>query len=560
MLFCLVALTLAGLSTWANLDLTDARAALFMDEMIPFDNVKRILTAPSTEALGFAIADGGDHRYGRIFYNVSALVGWLPYRVAGDTGLIIAIRGTQSAMLIGAMVVISLSLLRTWGARALGLLAMACLPYTDYYLSQPKPEPGQLLCYALFLLFALRQKFAFGWHWLFLGLAFGAKISAAPFCAVAALLGLTHAWLFSAGWKRTFTGCATTALTFLTGWLIAIPMLAVPTRERLDAYIGWTFKATGHGFDDTRITALDWMKSLLAGGEVVRGAYPPWVAIGLLATSCLVLVLAFLGVRRRRIALREFLESQTGWMILVLAAALLIPIMLAVKRLWGFYLFPGQVFAIAALASIAEQWLAMPESSRWLVRVRRATLAMLTGLTLTACFYSGRLALQEYGRLAHRTSDPFYLRNMAVYESAIGILEPLAKVIAQGDGRPLDVVYDPFLFLPESDTNLNIQVFWAKDVGWKNKPSVLVLGRTWHLAYFLGEKPLPPETVADFRPLATAVEQFNSHVDPNPNVATNKPYQLVRWLGEDAAIIMRKDIAEKWRAMAENSSASNTKP
>jgi hypothetical protein len=46
-------LALAGLAaTWANLDFTGHRAALFMDEMIPSDNVKRILTAPSPGALG----------------------------------------------------------------------------------------------------------------------------------------------------------------------------------------------------------------------------------------------------------------------------------------------------------------------------------------------------------------------------------------------------------------------------------------------------------------------------------------------------------------------------
>ncbi len=185
--FWLTAAVLAVLGTWANLDLTDLRAGLFMDEVIPFDNIRRIITASSPEALGFAIADGGDHRYGRIFYNISALFGWLPYHLAGDPGLIIAIRSTQVALLIGAMVIFCLSLLRTWRVRVFALLAMACLPYTDYFLTQPKPEPTQLLWYALFMFFAVRRRFAFGWHWIFLGLAFGTKISAAPFCAAAAL-------------------------------------------------------------------------------------------------------------------------------------------------------------------------------------------------------------------------------------------------------------------------------------------------------------------------------------------------------------------------------------
>lgn len=549
-LFWLTAAVLAVLGTWANLDLTDLRAGLFMDEVIPFDNIKRIITAPSPEALGFAIADGGDHRYGRIFYNISAFSGWLPYRLAGDTGLIIAIRSTQVALLIGAMAIFCLTLLRTWGVRVFALLAMACLPYTDYFLTQPKPEPTQLLWYALFMLFAMRRRFAFGWHWIFLGLAFGTKISAAPFCAAAAMLALAHSWIYSAGWKRTLLGGATATFTFWVGWIIAIPMLALPTRERVSAYLGWTFKTTGHGTDDSRITILDWLKSLLKGGEVVGGAYPPWVAMSLFCTLLLVLAIALFSLWRRRIALRELLENQTGWLLLGLAAALLLPIMLAVKRLWGFYLYPGQIFAVVAVAAIAEQWLAAPEPPAWLKLSRRAALAALVALMLTGCFFSGRTALREYNRLAHRTSDPVYIRNLAVYESAVEVLTALGREYHRENGRPLEVVYDPFLFLPDRQPDWHVQPFWAADVGWEKNPPVLVIGRKWHLSYFLNEQPLPPVTAANYRDLATAVEKFQVHVERNPTVMSSKPYQLVRWFGDDAALVLRQDIAAKWRTLS----------
>jgi hypothetical protein len=549
-LFWLTAAVLAVLGTWANLDLSDLRAGLFMDEVIPFDNIKRIITAPSPEALGFAIADGGDHRYGRIFYNISALSGWLPYRLAGDPGLIIAIRSTQVALLVGAMAIFCLGLLRTWGVRVFALLAMACLPYTDYYLTQPKPEPTQLLWYALFMLFAVRRRFAFGWHWIFLGLAFGTKISAAPFCAAAALLAVAHSWIYSAGWKRTIIGGAKATFAFWVGWIIAIPMLALPTRERVSAYLGWTFKTTGHGTDDSRITILDWLKSLLTGGDVVGGAYPPWVAITLFSTVFLVLAIALFSLWRRRIALRDLFETQTGWFVLGLAAALLLPIMLAVKRLWGFYLYPGQIFAVVAVAGIAGQWLAAPEPPAWMKLSRRAALAALAALMLTGCYFSGRAALKEYNRLAHRTRDPAYIRNLAVYESAVEILTPLARKYSRENGRPLDVVYDPFLFLPDRKPDWNVQPFWFADVGWGKNPPVLVIGRKWHLSYFLREQPLPPATAANYRDLATAVEKFQIHVERDPTATSSKPYQLVRWFGDDAALVLRQDIAEGWRKLS----------
>lgn len=548
--FWLSAAVLAVLGTWANLDLADLRAGLFMDEVIPFDNIRRIITASSPEALGFAIADGGDHRYGRIFYNISALFGWLPYQLAGDTGLIIAIRSTQVALLIGAMVIFCLSLLRTWRVRVFALLAMACLPYTDYFLTQPKPEPAQLLWYALFMFFAVRRRFAFGWHWIFLGLAFGTKISAAPFCAAAAVLAVAHSWVYSAGWKRTIVGGATATFAFWVGWIIAIPMLALPTRERVSAYIGWTFKTTGHGTDDSRITILDWLKSLLTGGDVVGGAYPPWVAITLFSTVFLVLAIALFSLWQRRIALRDLFETQTGWFVLGLAAALLLPIMLAVKRLWGFYLYPGQIFAVVAVAGIAEQWLAAPEPPAWMKLSRRAALAALAALMLTGCYFSGRAALKEYNRLAHRTRDPAYIRNLAVYESAVEILTPLARKYSRENGRPLDVVYDPFLFLPDRQPDWNVQPFWFADVGWEKNPPVLVIGRKWHLSYFLREQPLPPATAANYRDLATAVEKFQIHVERDPTATSSKPYQLVRWFGDDAALVLRQDIAEAWRKLS----------
>ncbi len=64
------------------------------------------------------------------------------------------------------------------------------------------------------------------------------------------------------------------------------------------------------------------------------------------------------------------------------------------------------------------------------------------------------------------------------------------------------------------------------------------------------EKPLPPATGASYRDMATAVEQFHVHVEPDPTVTSSKPYQLVRWFGDEAALVLRQDIADKWRQLS----------
>lgn len=76
---------------------------------------------------------------------------------------------------------------------------------------------------------------------------------------------------------------------------------------------------------------------------------------------------------------------------------------------------------------------------------------------------------------------------------------------------------------------------------------MIVLGREWHLSYFLHEKPLPPATSANSAVFQAAEGKFAALVESNPATATDKPYQLVRWFGEDAALLLRRDLIEQWR-------------
>ena len=164
-------------TTKANLDLTQGRYALFMDERITFDGVKKLLHPESFLAFIDTVIDGKDHRYGRILWNVSALFSFLPEKIGGVSGQIIATRFTQAIIQLLAYSLLVFTFIQSWTLRGLAFLLLIVLPYTAYFATMPKPEPIQLFSLALFLAFSIRNQFRFGYYWVFLGLAFGAKVS-----------------------------------------------------------------------------------------------------------------------------------------------------------------------------------------------------------------------------------------------------------------------------------------------------------------------------------------------------------------------------------------------
>lgn len=185
------ALVVAGiLSIRANLDLINGRYVLFMDERLTFDGVKRILHPESLLMLIDQIIDGRDHRYGRILWNLSSLFSFIPELIWGDAGQIFATRMTQAIAQLAAFTILVFTFLRSWILRGLGLWTLIALPFTAYYAIMPKPEPLQILFLSVFLLLSFKHSLRFGYYWIFLGLAFGAKISVFTLIPFLILVGL----------------------------------------------------------------------------------------------------------------------------------------------------------------------------------------------------------------------------------------------------------------------------------------------------------------------------------------------------------------------------------
>jgi fucose 4-O-acetylase-like acetyltransferase len=547
----IIALLIAS-ATWANSDLIAGRPFLHMDEKLGFDGVKRILTAPSWSQFIWAITDGADHRYGRIFYNIAAVFAWLPFKIWGDQGLIIAVRSVQVASFVTATAILCSAVLRTWAGRSVAVLLILVLPYTDYYCTLPKPEPVQLLFYSLFCWFGVRRGFGFGWHWIFLGLAFGAKISAAPLIAIAGLVGLMRTVASNVSAKGMAVELAKSGITALAGWIIAIPMLLVPNKEHISAYLQWTFKATGHGSDDARVNIFSWLSSIF-GGEAVRGYFPGWIAISFAIAAVIIIAVSIPNLPRLKISIANN-QKWAPWIMLLFSTALTLPILLTVKRIWGFYLLPGQFLGVVALVGLTEGLVIYEQSSKARERFHRWITGAGAVVALVLVVFSLSSAMKSYHALAHRTTQAEFKSELATYDSNIIELERLYSAkSANGEDSPLQVAYDPFLFLPDSNRSYTIREFWGPFDQWNIGHQVIVLSRKSQLKYLLGEVPLPPPESASYAAWKEAQQLFVEKVDFEKN-DTTKPYRFVGWTSSDSALIINRELAQCRHATSETPS------
>lgn len=540
--------TLAGLATWANLDLTANRAFLFMDEMIPFDNVKRILAADSWHSFWWEVSDGGDHRYGRIFYNVSALFSDLPYRWYGDPGLIFGIRCTQVFLLLTSYVVLCRSLLRTWTARAVGMFTLGCLPFTSYYLMMPKPEPLQLLLLAYFFALSQKRHFALGGHWIILGLAFGTKISAAPICCLAGMTGLASAWLEHTRPWVLFKKAALSVGAFISGWLIAIPFLAVPSRDHFDQYLNWTFRATTHPADDASVNVLVWLRSLTDRTFAINYYLPKEIALPFAVTLICYVIFQIIVLLKLRPRLREMRFNRGAWILLGYSIALMVPIVFLVKRVWGLYLHTGEVFGAVALVAIAEKdFLLGDRQSIWKKLSWYGSCAMGASSLFACCGTFPRL-LNAFHTGANRTTLPAHIRQANIYQDVLPRLQAFALALRQQKlgHNPVLGYYDPALYLPSSELGMDVQPFWNHDINWKLGADFLVIGYVDNMDYLLGVRSLPPATSGRYLEIVKARDQFAASVDTQLQEHSSKPYCIAGWLQRDVVIIVKTELYDTW--------------
>ncbi len=545
----------------ANLDLSMGRYALFMDERITFDGVRAILQPANVQSFFFAITDGGDNRYGRILWTAMAAFSWIPELVFGEQGQIIAGRIWQTLLISASVVLLSLAVLRTWLSRILFAVVALCIPFGAYYSTMPKPEPLQLFFMSLFVFFAFRKPDSLlGKHWIFLGLAFGAKIATLPalvvFSAVALImdrsvdkarkahvsilatvlgLGLAVPLLLPASIFICLLGLAYQALDKankfkLTNYLIAdVTLLLVFLlifKGNTDTWIQSTFLSTTHGADQESVNFASWWEYL--NSEWIS----KWPALSL--TFAFVSVLLFLAplllINGKKL---NFIKQNLSAYTLVLAGtALNAAIMISAHRLWGFYLYPGFFLQIIAMFILMERFI-RPElelnlGSKTLLRALAGIQTVLLAALLLISWAPSASA--EYSKAWGRTqTQEFKLEN----ESYLA-LEQFLNEFGKNSDRKISAVITPTIFHRESDEVFEVIEFWGPYSYWETATDLLVLSKN----NVPGGEPYAMDS-PEYERYLQEQEGYPKHVSEDGNCEVAPCFKKALTLANGAQILVR---------------------
>ncbi len=511
--FPAIALSIGGvllfvyLAARANVDLSAGRFALYMDERITFDGVSRILGPASLKDFLWAIVDGGDQRYGRSLWNLTAIVSAIPRWIWGEQGQVIAGRMIQTVLLVGSVLLLALGLLRSWFNRVVTTIVVLSIPYASYYATMPKPEPLQIFFLSIFLVFYARRQLAFGWYWVFAGLAFGTKISTLPILCVLAA-GSIAASLWGRDSFFNLSQIRNALLWFCLGLTAAVPILAGPfllwtttyiavnqakdkRRWQRLAWLGitfflalisviaskrpgkvWiesTFLNTGHGGDQVSINFGGWVSYLFSEWFVTPGLLGQ-----ILALMLLIFVVGFgIWVLKFR---EEFPNNTVGFLLCISGLTLNLSIFSSVQRLWGMYLFPGTVLIVVGACVMYE---ALREDSTVLMRSKFITSLRISGWVTLVLMLSVALRYwwphlsDEFGSLAARTESADYAEQYNTYAQILDVLERHS----QNADRPLRVIFTPSLFPPPKSSKYEIVEFWGPYTQWDDPADLLIFGQ-----------------------------------------------------------------------------------
>lgn len=538
-----IALFFTVLAVLANSDLTAGRHVLFMDEHITFDGVRKILHPESLEDFFYQVLLGKDHRYGRVLWNVSALFSAIPEHYWGIKGQIIATRMVQYAALLAGCLILSLTFLRSWPFRALGLLLLLALPTTDYYASMPKPEPLQFLFLSLFLWRARKNGFAFGWHWIFLGLAFGAKISVLLLLPVFAILGFLVS-TENRSITHTVKKLSNAGAAFIVGFFISEPInlmsILFRTIKPTETYIRHTFKNTGHGRDDASIGLAGWISHLI-------NKYTTMPSFMVVVTAIAAFIVVLIVVRelyhdypamkpRPGNGYALLIDKYSGLLLLLAGFILIFPVMLTVRRIWDFYLHSGICLMGIGVVAMIEGGLALPKESSGRYDVPRlASLCLLLLLTFQTLFFLVPGTTRDFLELSRRTESAEYKKKLYEYE----YLSDMFTAVALKMGRPLSVYLDPHMFDLDSNDYFTTKKFWGPFVYWSEEFDFVLYYKKDHAP----EGDIPPPTSVEYDQIVKERAMSREHISGNGGDCLTAPcYGLVKTPLEDVSVLLRKDL------------------
>ena len=477
----------------ANLDLVDGKFALFPDEHSLYYGVEMILGSENIQDFLFWVFDGDAHHYGRIFWNVNAIICFLPEHFFGPPGLIFSGRMSGVFFLSFSYFFLSITFLKSWFYRLTTFFVLINAPFSSYYMTMPKPEPIQMFFLALFLYFLKKNKFLLKkLAWFFFGIATGAKVSVLPLF-LPAIIFSTYRNFLAKGLNCTLKNITEAIGSFLFGVSIAVPILIKPylvsflgykvgkkffLKNRpletfnslalllsflltnifysfikwrhfgditgLNTWVNRTFLNTGHGYDTLDVHIFSWVKYSFT--QFIS----PFPLLNILLVVC-VGVLVFLTIKpiknlgrnRRSVILEKVVLFLSGLILLFV-------IFLTANRIWGFYLFPGfclivvSVFSICELAILNKYDHVGAKTALTTAYGKLAVFIVVLILVLVMGSWFPQ-NLNEYKELANRTTTEKYKRNK---KSFMQIKEALI-VLSKDKNKKINVKNIGSPFVPD---------------------------------------------------------------------------------------------------------------
>jgi hypothetical protein len=312
------------------------------DEYIAVKEVYSILHPVSWKHFFLSLIAGDVIFYGRIMFYIDAIFAWIPFKIWGVEGMVYAIRMTHSIFLISGLLILANVFLKQKIHKAFFLLGTGAIFYSLYFVMMPKPEPMQLFFLALFLYYFKKVNWAFGIHFVLLGIAFGLKFNVLLLLPVIFILPfIKHTIEIRKNIVKAIQSC----VFFLIGLFIAIPCLLLSPLKPiyLQTYIHETFMGTGKSYDKQSLTVFDWLKDGFGGYYLGH-----WVMGYFFLAFCLVAII--LQIRRIR-----YNKDLSSVVLLVFGFILTGVIMFTTKRLWPHYLWTGFIFLFLGLVMFSAQ-------------------------------------------------------------------------------------------------------------------------------------------------------------------------------------------------------------
>lgn len=499
----------------ANLDLSDGAYSQFMDEQIFYDAIQSILSSNNILEV-FSNYSIGDQRYGRIIYLCAAAFAYFPEKIWGETGQIIATRFLFSSTLFASYMLFAFIFFKDKGYRIIMFLLLMTIPTTAYYSTMPKPEPFLLLFFAIFCYFYFLKKIG-SWHFVFLGLAFGCKVSLLIVVAFIFLkesefqihrtLKFNVLFLWNKIKFKLFY--------FALGLGIAVPILpmSIIDPSGIRSYLGATLFNTSHGADQQSVTFFTWISGIIF--DWIQA--PPVFTIFILILISIVIIYVLLPTYKNELEDHDRIRFT-----LIIAVISVFSILILVKRVWYIYLTFGIVFVLITFLMCIKFINAQSKRHRYF------GCAIILLCVLYSICYLLPQQKSELLSMANRTKTKEYKTQKAKYNLYVDVLN---KAKQQSKGKTISAFVDPYLFRIYSKEFI-IEQFWGPFIDWEKGYDFVVLTNQSNPTFFL-----PPYSKPHNCSICViSVQKFNQYVDNSKSKVNYHRYLSTK----DGMVIFKK--------------------